>query len=288
MNVTRPGKTARASVSRRRALAMTLGLGAAALARRANAQSVDVRGRGYDPLWRTAEETIEAFLGPGPYGREGIEIASPDFVDNGSAVPLTVRIACAMTEEDHPRVVHVLAHSNPNPQVVSVWMTPAAGRAEFATRIRLEKSQRVTVVAQMSDGRLLRADEEIEVNVGACADDSSGAPQDIASFRPQSRVSAPQTAKRGDVVTVRAIISHPMETGLRLDEFDNWVRQRIVSRFACTFNGAPLFRARLYPAVSANPFFEFHARAQESGVFDFEWYDTQDMTFTNRAVMTVA
>lgn len=267
---------------------MTLGLGAAFVPKRAASQSVDVRGRGYDPLWRTADETIEAFLGPGPYAREGIGIITPDFVDNGSAVPLTIRLASAMTADDHPRVVHVLAHSNPNPQVVSVWMTPAMGRGVFSTRIRLEKSQRITAVAQMSDGRLLRADEDVEVNVGACADDSSGAPQDIASFRPQSRVSAPQNAKRGDVVTVRAIISHPMETGLRLDEFDNWVRQRIVSRFACRFNGEPLFRARLYPAVSANPFFEFHARAQDSGVFEFEWYDTQDMTYTNRAAMTVS
>lgn len=252
-----------------------------------SAQSVDVRGRGYDPLWRSAEETIEAFLGPGPYLREGLTIATDDHVDNGSSVPLTIRLAATMTDADFPRVVHVLAHANPNPQVVSAWFAPEAGRAEFSTRIRLERSQRITAVAQMSDGRLLRADEDVDILVGACADDGSGTTQEIASFRPQSRVSAPQTARRGDIVVVRAIISHPMETGLRLNEFDDWVRQRIISRFSCTFNGRPVFRARLYPAVSANPFFQFHARVQESGVFEFEWYDTQDMTFTNRASIIV-
>ena len=167
------------------------------------------------------------------------------------------------------------------------WFTPECGRAEFSTRIRLERSQRITAVAQMSDGRLLRADEDVLIMVGACADDSSGTTQDIASFRPQSRISAPAKARQGDIMIVRAIISHPMETGLRLDEFDDWVRQRIISRFSCSFNGRPLFRARLYPAVSANPFFQFYARAQESGVFEFEWYDTQDMTFTNKAAVTV-
>lgn len=253
----------------------------------ARAQSVDVRGRGYDPLWRSAEETISAFLGPGPFAGEGLEIVADEHVDNGAAVPLTVRIDCAMTPDDYPRVVHVVAHANPNPQVVSVWFAPEAGRAEFSTRIRLERSQRVTAAAQMSDGRLLRADADMEIAVGACADDSVGATQDIANFRPHSRVSVPSRAARGAIVPVRAIISHPMETGLRLNEFDDWVRQRIVSRFACSFEGAPLFRARLYPAVSANPFFQFHARAARSGVFEFEWYDTQDMTFANRAAMVV-
>jgi thiosulfate oxidation carrier complex protein SoxZ len=275
------------ALSRRRLLTFA-GAGAlTAVSSRLVAQSVDVRGRGYDPLWRTAEETIETFLGRGPYAREGLVIGTDDYVDNGSSVPLTIRIASPMTAQDHPRVVHVLAHANPNPQVVSAWFTPEAGRAEFSTRIRLERSQRITAVAQMSDGRLLRADEDVEIRTGACADDSTGTAQDIASFRPQSRISVPPAARRGDIITLRALISHPMETGLRLNEFDDWVRQRIISRFACAFNGRLVFRARLYPAVSANPFFQFHARAQDSGVYDFEWYDTQDMTFTNRGVIDV-
>lgn len=274
--------------SRRGFLALTPVATALSLVRpEAFAQSVDVRGRGYDPLWRSAEETIEAFLGVGPFEREGIAIETADHVDNGSSVPLTIRFVSAMTAADHPRVVHVVAHANPNPQVVSAWLAPECGKAEFSTRIRLERSQRITAAAQMSDGRLLRADEDVEILVGACADDSSGTPNDIASFQPHSRVSVPATARAGEIITVRAIISHPMETGLRLDEFEDWVRQRIISRFSCSFNGRPLFRARLYPAVSANPFFQFYARAQESGTFEFDWYDTQDETFRNQAQLTV-
>lgn len=275
-------------LSRRGLLALTPAATALSLvAPGALAQSVDVRGRGYDPLWRSAEETIEAFLGVGPFERAGISIETSDHVDNGASVPLKIRFASTMTAADHPRVVHVVAHANPNPQVVSAWLAPECGRAEFSTRIRLERSQRITAAAQMSDGRLLRADEDVEIMVGACADDSTGTPDDIASFAPQSRVSVPATARVGDIIVVRAIISHPMETGLRLDEFEDWVRQRIISRFSCSFNGRPLFRARLYPAVSANPFFQFYARAQESGSFNFDWYDTQDKTFTNKAQLTV-
>jgi thiosulfate oxidation carrier complex protein SoxZ len=254
---------------------------------RAWAQSVDVRGRGYDPLWRSAEESIMTFLGPGPYETDGIRIEVPDHVDSGNSVPLTVRLVSAMNPEDFPRVVHVFAHSNPNPQIVSAWFLPSGGRAAFSTRIRLERSQKITAVAQMSDGRLMRADRDVEITLGACADDSSGSRQDIDAFRPQTRVYAPQHASRGEIISVRSIISHPMETGLRLDDLDNWVSQRIISRFSCSFNGQPLFRARLYPAVSANPFFQFHAQAQSSGVLDFEWYDTQDLSFTAKAYIEV-
>ncbi len=246
-----------------------------------------MRGRGYDPLWRDAEETIAAFLGPGPYARGAARLVIPDYVDNGASVPVTVEIDSAMTPQDHPRVAHLVAHANPNPQVVSVWFTPENGRAAFSTRIRLERSQRLTLVAQMNDGRLLREDVEVEIAMGACADDGSGTIQDVTNFRPVSRVSAPAQARQGEIVTVRALISHPMETGLRLNELDDWVRQRIISSFTCAYGGKTLFRARLYPAMAANPFFEFHCRAEHSGTLDFSWYDTQDLTFVNQARLTV-
>lgn len=254
--------------------------------RSAAAQVTDLRG--FDPLWRDAEDAIHAFFGAVTYGHEGLHIDLPQHADVGSSVPLTVRLDAAMTEEDHPRVVHILAHGNPTPHVLSAWFTPASGKAEFSTRIRLERSQKVTAVAQMSDGRHIRADRDISVSFGACAQIGVGTNDDVFAFQPQSRVSVPSTARRGTVIPIRALISHPMETGLRLDGMEEWVRKRIISQFGCVYNGVSVFRARLYPAVATNPYFLFHARAEESGVFDFNWYDIIDMTFTNRAAITVS
>jgi sulfur-oxidizing protein SoxZ len=79
-----------------------------------------------------------------------------------------------------------------------------------------------------------------------------------------------------------------METGLRLNELDDWVRQRIISSFTCAYDGIPVFRARLYPSVSANPFFEFHCRATHTAALDFAWYDTSDLTFVNQTVLNVS
>lgn len=276
----------RPPLSRRGLIAGALAGAGGLAASAASAQVTDLRG--LDPLWRDAEDAIRAFFGRVTFLREGLEIDLPQHAEAGSSVPLTVRVDAAMTEADHPRVVHVLAHGNPTPHVLSAWMTPASGRGEFATRIRLERTQTVTAVARMSDGRHLRVDREVSVSFGACAQIGTGTNADVAAFRPQTRVSVPARAKPGEVVAVRALISHPMETGLRLDPFEEWVRQRIVSRFSCAKDGAEVFRARLYPAVATNPYFQFFARVESSGTFDFDWYDTHDLTFVNSASITVA
>lgn len=272
-------------MGRRRAFgAAACGLGLAPFA--ALSQVTDLRG--FDPLWRDAEAAIQAFFGPVAFRSDGIRLVLPEHADSGSAVPLELAIDAAMTEADHPVVVHVLAHGNPGPHVFSAWFTPANGRAELETRIRLERTQMVTAVARMSDGRHLRADRQVVVAFGACGQIGDGSNDDVAAFRPRTRVDVPAQARRGDVVPVRALISHPMETGLRPDATDTWIRQRIVSRFQCALNAAPLFRARLQPAMATNPYFRFHARVLESGAFDFDWYDTFDLTFAARAEIVVS
>jgi predicted secreted protein len=264
---------------------LLLSCAAALAAPVARGQVTDLRG--FDPLWRDAEAAIRAFFGPVAFARGGLELDLPDQTDSGGTVPLTLRVDAAMTAADHPVVVHVLAHGNPTPHVFSAWFTPANGRGEVSTRIRLERSQMVTAVARMSDGRHLRADRSIAVAVGACAQIGEGSNDEVVAFQPRSRVSVPARARRGDIVPVRALISHPMETGLRSGSADEWIRQRILSRFVCAFDGAELFRARLYPAIATNPYLHFHARAAASGTFEFDWYDTLDLTFTNRATMIV-
>lgn len=261
------------------------GLWMGALAPQTLAQVTDLEG--LDPLWRDAEHAIRAFFGDVGFEHDGIEIDLPQHADAGHSVPITVRFDCAMTPDDYPRVVHMVMDGNPTPHALSAWFLPGAGRAEFSTRVRLETSQTVTVVAQMSDGRHLRADRSITVSFGACGQIGTGTDDDVRAFQPVPRVSVPATARRGEIIPVRALISHPMETGMRRDATLGWIRQRIISRFGCVYNGREIFRARPYPAISTNPYFSFFARAEESGEFEFSWYDTFDMTFTATARIEV-
>lgn len=90
-----------------------------------------------------------------------------------------------------------------------------------------------------------------------------------------ARVRVPENAKRGEVIEIRAMVEHPMESGFRYNNIGRLVPRHIVETFTCAYNGREIFRARLHPAVSTNPYFLFHAVATESGELVFTWTDDQ-------------
>ena len=94
-------------------------------------------------------------------------------------------------------------------------------------------------------------------------------------------VNVPKKAKRGQVVEIKTLISHTMETGFRRDSAGKVIPRNIITDFVCTYNGDEIFRATLYPAISANPFITFHTVATESGTIAFQW--TGDNGFSSSA-----
>jgi len=88
---------------------------------------------------------------------------------------------------------------------------------------------------------------------------------------PVPRIAVPQVVHKGELFTVKTIISHPMETGLRKDEHGSTIPRRIINKFSCIYGGTLAFSVDLHEAVSANPFFEFKLVASESGKLQFVW-----------------
>ena len=86
-------------------------------------------------------------------------------------------------------------------------------------------------------------------------------------------INFPQRAKRGEIIEIKTLIQHPMETGYRLDTKGAAIPRDIISRFICAYNGDEVFRAELFPAMSANPFIAFSTLATESGELVFSWID---------------
>ncbi|MFZ1813540.1 MAG: thiosulfate oxidation carrier complex protein SoxZ [Rhizobiaceae bacterium] len=93
----------------------------------------------------------------------------------------------------------------------------------------------------------------------------------MAASKP--RVKVPKTASAGEVVTIKTLISHEMESGQRKDKDGNVIPRKIINKFSCEFNGQAVFSCDLDPAISANPYFEFTAKVNESGTFKFTWVD---------------
>jgi sulfur-oxidizing protein SoxZ len=85
------------------------------------------------------------------------------------------------------------------------------------------------------------------------------------------RIRVPKIAKRGEIVQIRALVSHVMESGQRRDASGAVVPRKIINRFVCTFNGRLVFSCDLEPGIAPNPYFEFSAKVEESGTFRFVW-----------------
>ena len=102
-----------------------------------------------------------------------------------------------------------------------------------------------------------------------------------------ARIQLPGSAKRGELVEVRVIIQHPMETGFRREGGER-VKRNAIHSFACRYNGTEVFRATLSTGIAANPYLRFFMRAGESGDLDFWWLDDDDVEGTAKARLVVS
>lgn len=101
-------------------------------------------------------------------------------------------------------------------------------------------------------------------------------------------INVPANAKRGDVIEIKTLMSHLMETGFRHTETGAVVPRNIITDFSCRYNGVEVFRAELFPAFSANPFIAFFTVATESGSFEFRWTGDNGFSETASASITVS
>lgn len=100
-------------------------------------------------------------------------------------------------------------------------------------------------------------------------------------------ITAPSTAKRGDVIELRTLIAHVMETGFRPDANGQTKPRDLINRFTCRYNNELVFSAELYPAVAANPYFAFSTVATESGTISFSWEGDNGFAQTESVAITV-
>jgi sulfur-oxidizing protein SoxZ len=100
-------------------------------------------------------------------------------------------------------------------------------------------------------------------------------------------INAPATARRGATIEIKTLISHVMETGFRFTQTGEAVPRDIITRFTATYNGEEIFRARLHPAIAANPFIAFHTVATETGTITLSWTGDNGFSTTEEIRITV-
>ena len=97
----------------------------------------------------------------------------------------------------------------------------------------------------------------------------------------------PKTARRGDVISLKAVFSHPMETGYRREVNGSIIPRDIIRQFTCQYDGAEIFKADFFPAIAANPFISFTTIATRSGTVVFTWIDDAGKAYVEKTELTV-
>ncbi len=143
---------------RRKLLETSAGLAALAMAR---------------PVLATADQmkaAIATFAGGATVSSGKVSIDVAQLIDNGNAVPITVRVDSPMSAAEHVTSIAVFNEKNPQPDVVRFTLGPRAGKAVVSTRIRLATSQKITAVARMSDGSFWSGTADVIVVLAACVE----------------------------------------------------------------------------------------------------------------------
>jgi sulfur-oxidizing protein SoxZ len=102
-----------------------------------------------------------------------------------------------------------------------------------------------------------------------------------------ARIQAPAEAKWGEIMEIRLLIRHPMETGFRYDNVGKPIPQNVIKIITCRYNNIEVFRAELFPGIAANPYLSFFTVAESSGELEFVWTDDAGVTETERVTVRV-
>ena len=108
----------------------------------------------------------------------------------------------------------------------------------------------------------------------------------MSSIRPRVRI--PQTASPDEVIRIRTLMTHPMETGNRPGPDGAMLPRNVIERFTCHFEDELVFELEVAGGMAANPFIEFQARVPHSGSFRFVWTEDTGETWVETARVEVA
>lgn len=102
-----------------------------------------------------------------------VKLDIPPLVENGNTVPMTVSVTSPMTSEEYVKSIHVFNEKNPQTNIGNYYLGPRAGRAQVSTRIRLADSQKITAIAQLSDGSFWQTSVDVVVTLAACTEEAT-------------------------------------------------------------------------------------------------------------------
>jgi sulfur-oxidizing protein SoxY len=258
---------------RRAAVFLVLTLGMTTLARAQSENSDD------GIVWQKLHAGVfaDATIEPG----EGVvELDTPKRAEDATVVPVAIRARLAQTTDHFIETIWLIVDDNPSPVAAVFHFTPASGRADIETRIRIEQYTHVRAIARTNDGRLFMAANYVKASGGCSAPANADSGSALASLG-KMRMSVDGTPVPGRPILARLMISHPNDSGLAMDPIARtYAAPHFVRTVEVTYAGQPVMRADVDFAISENPNFRFYFTPGTGGKLEARVVDNQDLAFS--------
>ncbi|MCB5190790.1 quinoprotein dehydrogenase-associated SoxYZ-like carrier [Methylobacillus arboreus] len=231
-----------------------------------------------DQKWQSMQRDF--FPGKSLLQGDFIKIAAPRRAESGAQVPFSFVVDYPMTESQYVKAVTVIVDANPVPLAAVFHFNPHSGKAEIATRIRLETDSLVHVVAETSDGKLHVNAVPVRAS-GGCGGTVEGDEDEAKRNAGKMRLALDSEAGEGDVRNVKLQIKHPMFTGLQRDLVSQGFRPAFyISKIDVRYNGEPVLQADTYIGISEDPNIRFPFIAKQDGTLTVTIHDNEDNEFS--------
>lgn len=226
---------------------------------------------------RKLPEALAALGIDRPAATPQLRIDAPDVADNGAFVPIEISSELPGTES-----LAVLVDRNPWPFIARFDVSRGA-LPSVSLRVRMLESSPVRVVALAGSGQHAAA-KDVTVTSGGCVgDEADAAPVDTTPVPKPTRMRA---SLAGDVASVRALLAHPMENGLRKTAGGQPVPEHFIRSVVAQLNGRTVFEAELGRSVSANPLIGFKVKGARAGDrLILRWEDSKGLARTDEVAV---
>ncbi len=208
-----------------------------------------------------------------------VELDVPVRAEDAAVVPIAIRTKIEQRPDLHVRKLTLVIDNNPSPMGAVFNFTPAAGRAEIETRVRIEEYTNVRAIAETSDGKLYMARKFVKAS-GGC---SAPAGKDLAEAMSRigkMRFKLGDPTDDGQPTQATLMISHPNVSGLAMDQVSRlYAQPHFVRSVEVTYDGKPIMNAELDFTISENPHFRFFFVPSGNGELKARVIDSNDMKF---------
>jgi sulfur-oxidizing protein SoxY len=233
-----------------------------------------------EAVWPVVKEAF--FAGKSIEPVDFIKLEGPKRAESGAQVPITLTIDKPLNAADAIKKVYLIVDANPIPLAATYYFTPQNGKAQIATRIRMETDSYIHAVGETADGKLYMTALAIRA-AGGCGGPVDGDESAIRAASGKIKLNVEQPVKFGEPNPATILIKHPMFTGLQRDLVSGGYRPAFyMHKVELSYNGKPVMQVDFGVGTAEDPYMRFFYQPDGPGTLEVKATDNEGKEFTHQ------